>query len=291
MAKEINIRGLGTALITPFEDGEVDYEAYRHLLASQISAGADFLVPLGTTGETPCLDDDEKVKIVELTDERAGDKTVMAGVGTNSLKGTLANIRLLRGHGADAFLVVVPYYNKPTQRGQLEYFTEVAEESSKPIVIYNVPSRTGVNMEAETTLKLAEHPNIIGIKEASGNLEQIYKIIDSRPEGFVVLSGNDDQTLDIMRHGGDGVISVASNITPFLMKSLVSTIWTDKAERLNNQLMPLFKACFMESNPIPTKAALSAMGLIENELRLPLTPCEPKTMETMKAVLDDLELL
>ncbi len=291
MAKEINIRGLGTALVTPFEDGEVDYEAYRHLLASQISAGADFLVPLGTTGETPCLDDDEKIRILELTDERAGDKTVMAGIGTNSLVGTISNMKLLRGHGADVFLVVVPYYNKPTQRGQCEYFTAVAEESSKPIVIYNVPSRTGVNMEAETALKLAEHPNIIGIKEASGNLEQIYKIIDNRPEGFMVLSGNDDQTLDIMRHGGDGVISVASNITPFLMKRLVDSIWTDDAEKINNHLMPLFKACFMESNPIPTKAALFAMGLIENELRLPLTPCEPETMETMKAVLDDLELL
>ncbi|MCD8207173.1 MAG: dihydrodipicolinate synthase family protein, partial [Bacteroidales bacterium] len=129
------------------------------------------------------------------------------------------------------------------------------------------------------------------IKEASGNLEQIYKIIDNRPEGFVVLSGNDDQTLDIMRHGGDGVISVASNISPFLVKRLVDSIWSDDAEKINNQLMPLFKACFMESNPIPVKAALSAIGLIENELRLPLTTCEPETMETMKAILDELELL
>ncbi|MDE5890853.1 MAG: 4-hydroxy-tetrahydrodipicolinate synthase, partial [Bacteroidales bacterium] len=200
------LSGCGTALVTPFKDGAVDYQSYASLVERQVEAGIHFLVPLGSTAETPCLEDDEKLKVLELTREIAGDKTILAGVGTNSLKQTLRNMKLLGEHGADMFLVVVPYYNKPTARGQYEYFKAVASETDKPVILYNVPGRTGTNMTAETTLRLAEIENIIAIKEASGDLGQIKAIIEGAPDGFSVLSGNDDQTVDIMKMGGAGVI-------------------------------------------------------------------------------------
>lgn len=281
------LRGLGTALVTPFRDGKVDYEAFGALVDRQVMAGVDFLVPLGSTGETPCLEDDEKVALTECAAARCGGRPVMVGVGTNSLKHTVRNMRLLEDRGADIFLVVVPYYNKPVQRGIAEYFRAVASETDKPIVLYNVPSRTGVNMCPETTLELAGTDNIIAIKEASGDIPQIRAILADAPDGFTVLSGNDDQTLEIMQAGGAGVISVASNIAPRLMSGLVSAAASgdmDGAESLNERLMPLFKACFIESNPIPVKAGLAAMGLICNELRLPLTACEPETYEKMREI-------
>ncbi len=293
-AEDLGLGGLGTALITPFRNGAVDCEAYRRLLERQIRGEVDFLVPLGTTGETPCLDDGEKIRILELTAENAHGKTVVAGVGTNSLTATVNNIKVLENHGVDVFLVVVPYYNKPTQKGQYEYFKAVAGETDRPIILYNVPGRTGANMKAETTVRLAEDvPNIVAVKEASGNLEQIHEILAAKPEGFDVLSGNDDQTLDIMRHGGRGVISVASNIAPSLMRRFISAItemkW-EEAEALNARLMPLFNACFMESNPIPAKAALAAMGLIAYELRLPLCPGEVSTTAAITKVVRDLDI-
>ncbi|MCD8313898.1 MAG: 4-hydroxy-tetrahydrodipicolinate synthase [Bacteroidales bacterium] len=291
----LGLRGLGTALITPFKDGAVDYKAYKHLLDRQIRGHVDFLVPLGTTGETPCLSDKEKIRILELTKENSAGKTVVAGVGTNSLYGTVRNIKTLEGHGVDAFLVVVPYYNKPTQRGQYEYFKAVAAETDKPIILYNVPGRTGANMTAETTCRLAEDvENIVAVKEASGDLEQIHKILRGRPRDFDVLSGNDDQTYDIIMDGGVGVISVASNICPLLMANFLASIRQSirtglgGAAAFNSKLMPLFKACFVESNPIPIKAALAAMGLISYELRLPLCPGEPSTTDLIMKVIRDL---
>ena len=208
------LRGCGTALITPFRDGAVDYDAFGALVDRQIAGGIDFLVPLGTTGETPCLSDGEKIRVLEIAKEHSCGRPVVAGVGTNSLDGTLANMKLLSGHGADAFLVVVPYYNKPPQEGMYQYFKAVAEASDKPVILYNVPGRTGSNMTAETTLRLAALDNIIAIKEASSRGEQILEILLRRQEGFGVLSGNDDETLDLMENGADGVISVASNIAP-----------------------------------------------------------------------------
>ncbi len=289
------LEGIGTALVTPFRDSAVDYAAYRTLLEMQVGGGVDFLVPLGTTAETPCLEDDEKVKLLEMTAEIAAGKPIVAGAGSNSLGQTLRNMRLLESHGADAFLIVVPYYNKPTQRGQYEYFKAVSEETDKPIVIYNVPGRTGANMTAETTLRLAEIPNIIAVKEASGNLGQIAAVIKSAPEGFSVLSGNDDQTLEIMRLGGAGIISVVSNLVPDMMYRFVQCVHTARttgnwnlALETNAKLMPLFKGCFIESNPAPVKAGLYAMGLIANELRLPLVPCEPSTLAVMCDILKTL---
>ncbi|MDE7128013.1 MAG: 4-hydroxy-tetrahydrodipicolinate synthase, partial [Bacteroidales bacterium] len=261
-------------------------------LERQVAPGTPPLVPLGSTAETPCLEDDEKLKVLELTREIAGDKTILAGVGTNSLKQTLRNMKLLGEHGADMFLVVVPYYNKPTARGQYEYFKAVASETDKPVILYNVPGRTGTNMTAETTLRLAEIENIIAIKEASGDLGQIKAIIEGAPDGFSVLSGNDDQTVDIMKMGGAGVISVASNIAPSLVVKMTEAAARgdfNEADSLNARLIPLFENCFVESNPIPVKAGLAAMGLIRNELRLPLTTSEDSTYDLMAKTIDGLQ--
>lgn len=288
-----NFSGCGTALITPFRNGEVDYAAFAGLVERQVKGGMDFLVPLGTTGETPCLEDDERIKVLQTAKENAGGLPILVGGGTNSLKHTVRSMQMLDPYGVDAFLIVVPYYNKPTQEGQYQYFKAVAESTDKPIVLYNVPGRTGANMTAETTLRLAEIKNIIAVKEASGNRPQIEEILRNAPADFAVLSGNDDDTIWMMRQGGAGIISVASNIAPELMASFVGAMkqgqW-DMAEELNERLTPLFKNCFVESNPIPAKAALAAMGLIENELRLPLVPAQQKTYDLMVATVRNLGL-
>lgn len=287
----MTLRGCGTALATPFKDGKVDFEAYKRLVTRQVEAGIHFLVPLGSTAETPCLENDEKIELLKITRELCPDRPVVAGVGTNSPVATIRNIRLLEPYGPDAWLVVVPYYNKPTQQGLYEYFKAIAESTDKPIVAYNVPGRTGTNMTAETTLRIAQIPGIIAVKEASGKLDQIEAVVKGRHDGFKVLSGNDDQTFPIMRFGGDGIISVASNVAPWLMVEMVEAAesgdWA-KAEALDKKLAPLYDACFVESNPIPAKAALSVLGLCEPEMRLPLTTAVPSTFETMRKVLEDL---
>ena len=287
-------RGCGTALITPFRDGEVDYEAFAALVDRQVEGGVDFLVPLGTTGETPCLTDEEKIKVLTIAKEHSCGLPVMAGVGTNSLEHTIANIRLLEPHGVDYFLVVVPYYNKPPQEGIYQYYKAVAAATAKPVVLYNVPGRTGVNMTAETTLRLAEIDNIVAVKEASGKRDQILEILEKRPEGFAVLSGNDDETFDLMRNGADGVISVASNLTPSMVSDLAHDMLEGKvaeAEALHMKLLPLFRNCFVESNPIPAKAALHAMGFIRNEMRLPLVPASQPAYDLMVTTIKNLGLI
>ena len=280
----IDLRGCGTALITPFKDGEVDYDAFAALVDRQVEAGIDFLVPLGTTGETPCLEDDERIKVLQVAKAHSQGRPVVVGGGTNSLQHTIRSMKMLEPYGVDAFLIVVPYYNKPTQEGQYQYFKAVAESTDKPIVLYNVPGRTGVNMTAETCLRLAQIPNIVAVKEASGNREQIETILAKAPEGFQVLSGNDDDTLWMMQQGGAGIISVASNVAPKHMADFIGAIREGdmaKAEALNKELTPLFINCFVESNPIPAKAAMAAMGLIRNELRLPLVPSQQGTYDLM----------
>lgn len=288
----ISLKGCGTALLTPFKaDGSVDYDAFAASVDRQVAAGIHFLVPLGTTGETPCLSDDEKVLVLSIAREHAAGRPVVAGVGTNSLSGTVANIRLLE-KDADAFLVVVPFYNKPTQEGQYRYFKAVAASTEKPVVIYNVPGRTGANMEAATTLRLArEVPNIVAVKEASGKYAQISEVIAGAPEGFSVLSGNDDETLSLMATGAAGVISVASNVAPAEMVSLTEALLADRmpqARALHHRLSPLFRNLFVESNPIPAKYACSSLGLMKNVLRLPLTPASPKTEDIINHTLADL---
>ena len=291
--KNIDLTGCGTALITPFRNGEVDYDAFAALVDRQVAAGIDFLVPLGTTGETPCLEDDERIKVLQTAKEHGGGLPILVGGGTNSLKHTVRSMQMLDPHGVDAFLIVVPYYNKPTQEGQYQYFKAVAESTDKPIVLYNVPGRTGANMTAETTLRLAEIDNIVAVKEASGNRAQIEEILRNAPKDFAVLSGNDDDTIWMMEQGGAGIISVASNVAPVQMAEFVSAMkegrW-EMAREMNEKLTPLFTNCFVESNPIPAKAALAAMGLIQNELRLPLVSSQQSTYDLMVRTIKDLGL-
>lgn len=293
--KSLMFKGCGTALVTPFSGGYVNLDRFASLVDRQVEAGVDFLVPLGTTGETPCLSEEERLQLLVTAKEHSAGRPVMVGVGTNSLDATLRNIRQIENYGADAFLVVVPYYNKPTQQGQYEYFRAIAEASSKSIVIYNVPGRTGVNMTAETCLRLAEEvENIVAVKEASGNYAQISEIIRNRPEGFSVLSGNDNETLSLMATGADGVISVASNLVPAEMTALVRAMQEgrlDEARRMNFRLIPLFKGCFIESNPIPVKAGMASLGLLEDSLRLPLTSASAATRAAMEEILKDLDIL
>lgn len=282
--KYMDLTGCGTALITPFKDGEVDYDAFAALVDRQVDAGIDFLVPLGTTGETPCLEDEERIRVLQVAKEHSKGLPVVVGGGTNSLQHTIRSMKMLDPYGVDAFLIVVPYYNKPTQEGQYQYFKAVAESTDKPIVLYNVPGRTGANMIAETALRLAEIPNIVAIKEASGNRDQIMEILRNAPGGFQVLSGNDDDTLWMMQNGGAGIISVASNVAPKHVADFIGAIRKGdmaKAEQMNRELTPLFINCFVESNPIPAKAAMTAMGLIRNELRLPLVPSQQSTYDLM----------
>lgn len=286
--------GCGTALITPFTGGDVDYKAFATLVDRQVEAGIDFLVPLGTTGETPCLEDDERIKVLETAKEHSNGLPVLVGGGTNSLTHTIRSMQMLDPYGVDGFLIVVPYYNKPTQEGQYQYFKAVAESTDKPIVLYNVPGRTGANMTAETALRLAEIPNIVAIKEASGNRPQIEEILRNAPKDFAVLSGNDDDTIWMMEQGGAGIISVASNVAPAQMAEFVGYMkagnW-EKARQMNEVLTPLFANCFVESNPIPAKAALAAMGLIKNELRLPLVPSQQSTYDLMIETIKPLGLI
>ena len=288
--KPLILKGCGTALFTPFKDGKLDEAAFAATVRRQVEAGIHFLVPLGTTGETPCLSVTERRRVLELTRQNAPGKTLLVGGGTNSLTATLESMAQLPD--ADAYLIVVPYYNKPNQAGLYAYYKAVAESTDKPVVIYNVPGRTGANIQAETTLRLAEEiPNIVAVKEASGNYKQISEIIRCKPEGFSVLSGNDDETLSLMATGADGVVSVASNVAPREMVQLVEALQRDDmpaARALHYRLMPLFKACFVEPNPIPGKAAMARLGLMANELRLPLVPATPKTEEMMGIVLKDL---
>jgi len=286
------IRGCGTALITPFlGNDEVDFSTFRKLVERQIDSGVNFLVPLGTTGEAPCLDDYEKERLLDtLTEQNNGRVPVVTGAGSNFTKHVISGMAKLSKYKPDAFLIVVPYYNKPTQEGIFQHFKAVSESTSIPVIMYNIPGRTGVNMTAETTLRLAELKNIIAVKESSGNFSQISEIIRLAPEGFAVLSGNDDETFPMMCTGAKGVISVAANIIPSLVVELTGLLTAGKtaeAALLHHRLMPLFKGCFIECSPIPVKSALSLMGLIENRLRLPLTPSVMQTDQLIERLLKE----
>ena len=286
------IRGCGTALITPFlGNDEVDFSTFRKLVERQIDAGVNFLVPLGTTGEAPCLDDYEKERLLDtLTEQNNGRVPVVTGAGSNFTKHVISGMAKLSKYKPDAFLIVVPYYNKPTQEGIFQHFKAVSESTSIPVIMYNIPGRTGVNMTAETTLRLAELKNIIAVKESSGNFSQISEIIRLAPEGFAVFSGNDDETFPMMCTGAKGVISVAANIIPSPVVELTGLLAagkTEEAAMLHHRLMPMFKGCFIECSPIPVKSALSLMGLIENRLRLPLTTSVMQTDLLMEKLLKE----
>ena len=287
------LQGCGTALVTPFTDGgEVDYPALRALVEWQIAEGIDFLVPCGSTGEAQTLDDTERERVVATVVEIAAARVpVMAGATSNDTSRAVAEARRMCRAGADYILTATPYYNKPGQGGLFRHFTAVADASSKPVCLYNVPGRTAVNLQPAVALQLAEHPNVMGIKEASGDLAQIMRILQGRPEDFSVLSGDDWLTLALIAAGGDGLISVASNEMPGPMRALVSLMLSgdlEKAREWHYRLLPLMEANFLETNPAPVKAALALAGRIRNVLRLPLVPVTEKTRAALADTLEDL---
>jgi 4-hydroxy-tetrahydrodipicolinate synthase len=284
------LAGCGTALVTPFaSDGSVDEPALRRLVEWQISEGVDFLVPCGSTGEAATMTTEEHVRVVAVTAEQAGGRVpIVAGAGSNDTRKAIALSRALANTGATHLLHVTPMYNKPPQRGLVAHFRAIADASPLPIVLYNVPGRTAINMAPETTLALAGHPRIVGIKEASGDLAQITTILCGRPPLFSVLSGDDPLTLAVVAAGGDGVVSVVSNATPRLMAELVTTARggeIEVARAAHLRLAPWMRAAFVESNPIPVKAALHLMGRIGPTLRLPLVPLEERYVPTVRSAL------
>jgi 4-hydroxy-tetrahydrodipicolinate synthase len=296
------LHGALTALVTPFSaDGSVDEEAVRRLVRWQILAGIDGLVPVGTTGEAPTLTPAERDRVIALTVETAAERPsrdripVVAGTGTNDTASTIAATRRAGALGADAALVVAPYYNRPDGRMLEAHFRAIADQGDLPIVVYNVPSRTGTNMPADVFLRLAEHPRVVAVKEAGGNLEQIARICRDRPRDVAVLAGDDAWTLPILALGGDGVVSVASNEIPGELVALCDSAragdW-DGARRIHERWLPLFLANFVGGpNPVPVKAALELMGLLDRDaVRLPLLPLASEARATLLATLRDVGL-
>jgi 4-hydroxy-tetrahydrodipicolinate synthase len=284
------LRGAITALVTPFRpDGSVDEAAYAALVDWQITEGIHGIVPVGSTGEAVTLSLAERERVVRIAVEQAAGRVpVIAGAGSNDTAAAIEASHALAGAGATHLLHVSPMYNKPPQRGLVAHFRAIADASPVPVVLYNVPGRTGSNVLAETTLALAEHPNICAVKEASGNLAQIEQIIRGRPEGFGVLSGDDGLTLAVMASGGEGVISVISNAAPRACAALADAAARGDlatARDWHHRLAPLVDAAFIESNPIPIKAALAMMGRMKNVLRLPLVTMDPKHEAGMRAAL------
>ena len=285
--------GVGTALITPFtKDGSVDEAAVRRLARRQIDAGVHFLVPCGTTGETPTLSDPEKRRVVELVvEEAAGRVPVLAGAGGYDTREVAHAAKEMEKAGASGLLSVTPYYNKPTPEGLFQHFSAVADATRLPIVLYNVPGRTGCNMDAATIARLATIPNVVGVKEASGNIQQMAEVVRAVPPDFLVLSGDDAITVPLMAIGGRGIISVASNEIPAEMAEMVEAAEGgdyQRARTLHQRLLPLLLGNFVESNPGPVKFAMAAMGLCELVYRLPMVPPRPASQEKLLAVLSEL---
>jgi len=287
--------GTGTALVTPFRtDGSLDEAAIRALVKRQIDAGINFLVPCGTTGESPTLTHAEHLRVVELTLEIAKGKVpVLAGAGGYNTAEVIALANELKQLGADGILSVTPYYNKPTQEGLFQHFKAIASAVNLPIILYSVQGRTGVNIEPSTVLRLSQVPNIVGIKEASGSITQMGAILNLVPRDFLVLSGDDSLTLPLIALGGRGLISVASNEIPAEMTRLVQAALAGdfvEARRLHFQYLSLMDINFVESNPIPVKAALAEMGLVQPVWRLPLVAPKPENLARIRAVLESLNL-
>jgi len=287
--------GAGVALVTPFKkDGSLDEGALRRLVKRQVEGGIDVLVPCGTTGESVTLSAAEQQRVIEITLTEAGRTPVLAGAGGNDTAAVVEKAKAAAALGAHGILSVGPYYNKPTPEGYFRHFSAIADAVSVPVVVYNVPGRTGSNIDVKTQLRLAAHPNIRAVKEASGSLAQIMEILRDRPEGFEVLSGDDSFTLAVMAHGGEGVISVVANQVPGPMHDLVAACAKGdfrEARRLHNRLLRLMNANFVESSPIPVKASLALLGLCEEVYRLPMVPPVESTRELMRSALRELGLL
>ena len=286
----MQLRGCGTALVTPFhQDGSIDEQAFRNFVSWQIESGIDFLVPCGTTGETPTLTHDEWLRVIDLTIEvAAGRVPIVTGASSNSTREAVTKAQEVAARpGVDAILTASPYYNKPTQEGQYQHFKAIAEAVNKPIILYNVPGRTAANLEAGTVARLAEIPNIVGVKEASGNLTQIAEICSAVREGFSVLSGDDALTLPVIALGGVGLISVASNEIPREMAEMtrfaLNNDWNG-ARQILRKFLPLMQANFIESSPMPVKAVLAMMGRIEEAYRLPMLQVRRDTRSKLQKI-------
>lgn len=279
------IRGAATALVTPFrQDGEVDFDALRRIVRSNVDGGMDFLCVLGTTAETPTLTEAEQMAIrATVIEEVAGRIPLIVGCGGNNTAAIISKMKSDSFEGFDALLIVTPYYNKPNQEGLYQHYKALAAASPKPIILYNVPGRTGVNMLPETTLRIAaDCPNVIGVKEASGKPEQIKYIINNRPEGFIVLSGDDALTVELMEAGADGVISVLSNARPAEVCELTHNRATGRA--VDAAMQKYYGPLFCEGNPVGIKAMLHAEGVCENVLRLPLVSSSESLLQTFKSL-------
>lgn len=292
----MKLEGVYTALVTPMTaDGALDEKALRRLVDFQVEGGVSGLVPVGTTGESPTLDGDECKRVIRVVVEQSrGRLPVIAGAGSNSTAEAVHYARDAKEAGADATLQVAPYYNKPTSQGFLGHFRAIADAVDLPLIVYNIPGRTGKNIDNPTMLELAKHRNIVGVKEASGDIGQIMDLISHKPADFTVLSGDDNLVFPIMALGGAGVISVASNLLPKEMSRLVGAAlkgdW-GTAKKLHYELLPLFKAIFIETNPIPIKAALAMKGMITESYRLPMCSMAAKNRESLQGTLKEMKIL
>ena len=297
MSSQFVFRGAATALVTPMrkDDGSVDERALRSLVEFQITSGINGLVPCGTTGESATLNHAEHHHVMDVVVEQtAGRVPVIVGAGSNSTREAISLTQHARAIGANAVLSIAPYYNKPTQEGFFQHYKAITEAVDIPVFVYNVPGRTGSNVNAETTLRIAELPGVAGIKEASGNMGQIMEILRQRPSGFAVLSGDDALALPLLALGADGVISVVSNEVPSIFSTMVRMGLENnftEARLLHEEILPLMNLNFLESNPIPVKAALAMMGMIDEAYRLPLTAMSLDHRFSMRRVLEDLHLL
>lgn len=289
-------KGVYTAIVTPFtDDNRIDEKALRNLTDFQIEKGVQGIVPVGTTGESPTLDHEEHHRVIEIViDQAKGRVPVIAGTGSNCTDEAIRLTEKAKQAGATASLQVAPYYNKPTQEGFYRHFTAVADTVDLPVIVYNIPGRSGKNIENSTMLKLAEHKNIIAVKEASGNITQIMDLISKKPDSFSVFSGDDNLAFPILALGGKGVISVASNIVPDRMNEFVQSAlegnW-DKARKMHYELLPLFRAIFIETNPIPIKASLAMKGMIKENYRLPICRMSEEHRKALQNVLKELTIL
>ena len=288
-------RGSIVAIVTPFKDGRIDEKVYRNLIEFQIENGTDGIVPCGTTGESATLSHEEHERLIELTIETVkGRVPVIAGTGSNNTAEAVRLTRHAKKAGADAALLITPYYNKPTQEGLYQHYKKVAGEVDIPIILYNVPGRTGVNMLPETVARLAEIKNIVGIKEATGDLKQISDVISLCPKEFLILSGDDFTVYPTLAVGGHGVISVVANVAPKDMAGLCDAYFAGdmkKANELHYKLLPLNAAMFYETNPIPVKTALSLMGKVSGEFRLPLCQMSEGNLNKLKKIMKDYGLI
>jgi 4-hydroxy-tetrahydrodipicolinate synthase len=293
----MQLRGCGTALVTPFRsDGSIDEKCLRELVEWQIESKIDFLVPCGTTGETPTLTHDEWLRVIDIVIETGvGRVPIVAGATSNNTREAVAKATEVAARdGVDYILSASPYYNKPTQEGQYQHFKAIAGAIDKPIILYNVPGRTAANIEPATLVRLAAIPNIVGVKEASGNISQIMDVCNQVPSDFLVFSGDDSITLPVISLGGVGVISVASNEIPREMAQLtrhaLNNDW-EKARKLHCEFLPLMEANFIESNPMPVKAVLAMMGKIEEYYRLPMLRMRPDTRARLEKIASNVGLL